>query len=36
MKLVSKEIEKYCEKVSLHDNDLLKDLSRKTWDFKFL
>ena len=32
MKLVSKEIEKYCEKVSLHDNDLLKDLSRKTWD----
>ena len=32
MKLVSKEIEKYCEKVSLHDNDLLKDLSRRTWD----
>ncbi len=32
MKLVSKEIEKYCEKISLHDNDLLKDLSRKTWD----
>jgi caffeoyl-CoA O-methyltransferase len=32
MKLVSKEIEKYCEKISLHDNDLLKDLSRRTWD----
>ena len=32
MKLVSKEIEKYCEKISLHDNDLLKELSRKTWD----
>jgi len=31
MSLVSKKIEKYCEKVSLSDNKLLKDLSKKTW-----
>ena len=31
MSLVAKNIEKYCEKLSLSDNELLKDLSRKTW-----
>ena len=31
MSLVAKKIEKYCEQLSLSDNELLKDLLRKTW-----
>ena len=31
MSSVSKKIEKYCEKVSLSENKLLEDLSKKTW-----
>ena len=32
MHLVSKDIEKYCKDYSLDDTDLLKELSKTTWE----